>query len=177
VIVKNHFEKEVDDQLKISLTCCTCWSSVCRWTSAPITGSLIVTSASVSTWTAGTPVSWNAIQFFDLVNFHENLCLPFFSNVVWWKKSRFLESYQLVGDTFLIHYLKLFSSNLKGKSVSKALKKPNPQFYDIALRNVEKALECDCWKVISTNRLMISWRFHSRVAHVDPVYADGQMHR
>ena len=30
----------------------------------------------------------------------------------------FLETYQFVGDTFLIHYLKLFSSNLKGKSIS-----------------------------------------------------------
>ena len=43
-------KKHVCHRLKISLTCCTCWSSVWWWTSASITGSLIMTTASVSTW-------------------------------------------------------------------------------------------------------------------------------
>jgi len=40
------------------------------------------------------------------------------------KKINILVSYQIVSDAVLIHCLKLFSSNLKGKSVSKALEKP-----------------------------------------------------
>ena len=59
------------------------------------------------------------------------------------KKTRFLVSYPFVSDTFLKHCLKLFSSNLKRKSVRIALEYPNLHFYVIALRYVEKALKCD----------------------------------